>query len=72
MKDDTTLSKIPDSKTASVDGSPKPQKLPEEVFTAETYLNCVSGKCQAHGATSLLPEEFFIPIAGNRIFLTRH
>lgn len=73
LKDDTTPSQISDSNTASVNDSPKPQKLPEEVFTAEAYLNCVSGKCQAHGASSLLrEEEFFVSAACNRIFLPCH
>lgn len=51
MKDDETLSKISNSKIGSVNGSPKLQKLPEDLFTADTYFNCVSVKCQFYGAT---------------------
>lgn len=46
LEDVKTLSKISDSQTTSVNGSPKSQKLPERLFTAETYPNGVSLKHQ--------------------------
>jgi len=57
-KCDKTLSKISNSKFIFVNGTPKPQKLLEDHFTAKTYLNSVSVKCQSHGATCLVKSNF--------------